>query len=85
MFSCIFTAQVPDDEQFVPDFQSDNCEWLISVFLSLITVSMYLSPEQIQLFVIMFYLSQVPVWFEQIEKTLHQTLSLQKIDRKLLD
>lgn len=22
------TAQVPDDEQFVPDFQSENCEYL---------------------------------------------------------
>lgn len=23
-----FPAQVPDDEQFVPDFQSDNCKYL---------------------------------------------------------
>lgn len=23
-----FSAQVPDDEQFVPDFQSDNCKYL---------------------------------------------------------
>lgn len=23
----ISTAQVPDDEQFVPDFQSDSCEY----------------------------------------------------------
>lgn len=30
-FSCIFTAQVPDDEQFVPDFQSDSCKYLISL------------------------------------------------------
>lgn len=22
-----FPAQVPDDEQFVPDFQSDNCKY----------------------------------------------------------
>lgn len=29
--SCIFTAQVPDDEQFVPDFQSDSCKYLISL------------------------------------------------------
>lgn len=28
-FSFVFTAQVPDDEQFVPDFQSDSCEYLI--------------------------------------------------------
>lgn len=27
--SCVLTAQVPDDEQFVPDFQSDSCEYLI--------------------------------------------------------
>lgn len=26
----VFTAQVPDDEQFVPDFQSDSCEYLFS-------------------------------------------------------
>jgi len=25
-----FPAQVPDDEQFVPDFQSDNCKYLSS-------------------------------------------------------
>lgn len=28
---CILTAQVPDDEQFVPDFQSESCEYLICV------------------------------------------------------
>lgn len=24
----VSTAQVPDDEQFVPDFQPDSCEYL---------------------------------------------------------
>lgn len=33
-FSCIFTAQVPDDEQFVPDFQSDSCEYPLALFTS---------------------------------------------------
>lgn len=39
-FSYVFTAQVPDDEQFVPDFQSDSCEYLLSVVL------FYVSPKQ---------------------------------------
>lgn len=32
-FSCTSTAQVPDDEQFVPDFQSDSCEYLIFILI----------------------------------------------------
>lgn len=28
-FSPRSTAHVPDDEQFVPDFQSDSCEYLL--------------------------------------------------------
>lgn len=27
-------AQVPDDEQFVPDFQSDNCEYLLNIHVA---------------------------------------------------
>jgi len=27
------TAQVPDDEQFVPDFQSESCEYLEMYYL----------------------------------------------------
>lgn len=33
-FSCISTAQVPDDEQFVPDFQSDSRESPLPLFNS---------------------------------------------------
>lgn len=32
------TAQVPDDEQFVPDFQSENCEYLKIYYLFSLTV-----------------------------------------------
>lgn len=30
----MFTAQVPDDEQFVPDFQSDSCKYHNQLFTS---------------------------------------------------
>lgn len=29
-----FLAQVPDDEQFVPDFQSDNCKYCLRLLFS---------------------------------------------------
>lgn len=32
VLSTCSTAQVPDDEQFVPDFQSDSCEYLHCLF-----------------------------------------------------
>lgn len=38
---CFFSpsvAQVPDDEQFVPDFQSDNCKYL---FLNIYTAGKF--------------------------------------------
>lgn len=41
-----FPAQVPDDEQFVPDFQSDNCKYLSggrSFLLKLFGLGLYMS------------------------------------------
>lgn len=44
------TAQVPDDEQFVPDFQSENCEYLKIYYL--FSLTMYLEVVQTDLVII---------------------------------
>lgn len=33
-FLSLCAAQVPDDEQFVPDFQSDNREYLLNIHVA---------------------------------------------------
>lgn len=39
------TAQVPDDEQFVPDFQSESCEYLKMYYLFSLAVYFGCGPE----------------------------------------
>lgn len=59
LFSCIFTAQVPDDEQFVPDFQSDSRKYLISIVLK--AASLYVSPVTAFFHILIWCFS--PAWF----------------------
>lgn len=61
-FSYVFTAQVPDDEQFVPDFQSDSCEYLLSVVL------FYVSPKQ-KLWLLFYILAALRQIFSPLKKS----------------
>lgn len=70
-FSYVFTAQVPDDEQFVPDFQSDSCEYLLSVVL------FYVSPKQ-KLWLLFDILAALRQIFSPLKKSDSYVFALRK-------